>query len=85
MEQGGFIPWEEWENFKPRQLCCPCCMGVRILPDGEELEQFVNDQIDRERVADAILKLEIETLKKAVEKVENISGIRKGKSERTGT
>lgn len=55
------------------------------MPEGEELEQFVNEQIDRERVADAILKLEIETLKKAVEKVENISAVRKGKSGRTGT
>lgn len=44
----------------------------------EELEQRINDQIDRERVKNAILDLEIETLKKAVEKVENISGIRAG-------
>ena len=50
------------------------------MPEGEELEQFVNEQIDRERVADAILKLEIETLKKAVEQVEDISGIRKRES-----
>lgn len=74
MEQGGFIPWED---FKPilHQLNCPCCMGVRFVPDGEELEQRINDQIDRERIQNAILSLEIETLKKAVEKVENISGI----------
>ena len=45
------------------------------MPDGEELERRINDQIDRERIKEAILKLEIENLKKAVEKVENISGI----------
>ena len=43
------------------------------MPDGEELEQRINDQIDRERIQDAILKLEIETLKKAVENSENVS------------
>lgn len=43
------------------------------MPDGEELEQRINDQIDRERIQDAILKLEIETLKKAVEESENVS------------
>ena len=40
----------------------------------EELEQITTERIERERVRDAILKLEIETLKKAVEKVENVSG-----------
>lgn len=45
------------------------------MPTEEELEQRINDHIDRERVKDTILALEIETLKKAVEKVENISGI----------
>lgn len=43
------------------------------MPDGEELEQRINDQIDRERIQDAIIKLEIETLKKAVENSENVS------------
>ena len=41
----------------------------------QELEERITEQMDRERVADAILKLEIETLKKAVEKIENISGL----------
>lgn len=41
----------------------------------EELEQRINEQIDRERINEAILKLEIETLKKAVGKVENVSGL----------
>lgn len=51
------------------------------MPDGEELEQMVNEQIDRERIQTAILNFEIETLKKAVAKVENISGL----SESEGT
>ena len=41
----------------------------------EELEQRINDQIDRERKQEAILALEIESMKKAVEKVENVSGL----------
>ena len=48
----------------------------------EELEQHINGMIDRERVKDAILKLEIETLKKAVDQVENISGLHGGKGNR---
>ena len=47
----------------------------------QELEQFVNGQIDQEKMKDAIFKLEIDTLKKAVEKVENVSGFSVG----TGT
>lgn len=46
------------------------------MPTEEELEQRVTEQIDRERTQDAILALEIETIKKAVRKVENISGLR---------
>lgn len=46
------------------------------MPTEEELEQRVTDQIDQERTQDAILALEIETIKKAVRKVENISGLR---------
>ena len=41
----------------------------------EELEQRINEQIDLERNNETILKLEIETLKKAVGKVENVSGL----------
>lgn len=48
------------------------------MPTEEELEQRVTEQIDQERIQDAILKLEIETLRKAVDKVENISGLSKG-------
>ena len=47
------------------------------MPTEEELEQRINEQIDRERVRTAILKLEIENLKKAVEQVENVSGLSK--------
>ena len=45
------------------------------MPTEEDLEQMTTEQMDRERVKDKILALEIETLKKAVEKVENISGL----------
>ena len=41
----------------------------------QELEERITEQIDRERVKEAILKLEIESLKKAVEQVENVSGL----------
>ena len=39
----------------------------------EELEQRTNDMIDRERIKDAILKFEIDNMKKAVENIENVS------------
>ena len=47
------------------------------MPTEEELEQITTEQIDSEhrRVREAILKLEIENLKKAVEKIENVSGL----------
>lgn len=48
------------------------------MPTEEDLEQMTTEQLDRERIKEAILKLEIETLKKAVEKVENVSGLRNG-------
>lgn len=74
MQDGGVIPWDEYKPIL-HYFTCPCCMGVRLLPTGEELEERINDQMDRERVKDKALALEIETMKKAVEKVENISGI----------
>ena len=40
----------------------------------EELEQLTTDQIDRERAKNAILALEIESMIKAVDMVENVSG-----------
>ena len=45
------------------------------MPTEEELDQRVNEQIDRERVQRSILNLEIETLKKAVIRVENVSAV----------
>jgi hypothetical protein len=44
----------------------------------EELEQITTERIERERVKNAILALEIESLKKAVEQVENVSGLHSG-------
>ncbi len=41
----------------------------------EELEQHITRQMDQERIKTAILNIEIESLKKAVEKVENVSGL----------
>ena len=41
------------------------------MPDEEELEQMTTERIDRER----LIALEIESIEKAVEKVENISGL----------
>ena len=41
------------------------------MPDEEELERMTTERIDRER----LIALEIETIEKAVEKVENISGL----------
>lgn len=45
------------------------------MPTEQELEERITDQMDRERIREAILRLEIDTLKKAVVKVENVSGI----------
>ena len=44
----------------------------------QELDDMITDRIDKERIKNAILDYEIENLKKAVEKVENVSGIREG-------
>ena len=41
----------------------------------DELDEMITEQMDRERVRDAILKHDIEMLKKAVEQVENVSGL----------
>ena len=45
------------------------------MPTEEELEQRITEQIDQERIQNAILKIEIESLRKAVDKVENVSGL----------
>ena len=44
------------------------------MPTEEELEQTVTERIDTERTRENILRIEIESLKKAVGKVENVSG-----------
>lgn len=41
----------------------------------QELEERITEQMDTERAMDFVLKVEIENLKKAVERVENISGL----------
>lgn len=41
----------------------------------EELEERITEQMDRERVKDKILALEIDQLKKAVEKVECVGNV----------
>ena len=45
METGGFVPWDEWKPIL-RQFNCPCCMGVRVMPDGEELEKLLLENLD---------------------------------------
>lgn len=65
MQNGGFISYEEYERFQPSLYC----MGVRLMPDEEELEQRVNDMIDRERVKEAILSLEISQMRKTLDKL----------------
>lgn len=69
MEQGGFIPWEDWKPIL-HTFTCPCCMGVRLMPTEEELEQRINEQIERERVKEKILALEIEILRESLNKNE---------------
>lgn len=46
MQEIGFVPWDEWKPIL-RQFNCPCCMGVRLMPDEEELEQRINDYIQQ--------------------------------------
>ena len=81
MQDGGFVSWDEWKPIL-NGFNCPCCIGVRLMPTEEELEQITTDRIERERVKNAILALEIESLKKAVEQVENVSRISDSSSKR---
>ena len=50
MEQGGFIPFDQFP--KPRRFCL--CCGVMRMPTEEELEQRITEQIDREQLETAI-------------------------------
>ena len=45
------------------------------MPTEEELDERVTESMDRERVRENILNFEIESLKKAVGKIENVSGL----------
>lgn len=45
MENGGFIPWDKWKPVLNR-LSCPCCIGVRAMPDEEELEQLLLENLN---------------------------------------
>ena len=44
------------------------------MPTEEELEQRVNEQIDRERVKAAILSLEMNQLRKSLDKLDERMG-----------
>ena len=44
------------------------------MPTEEELEQRINEHIDRESLQNAILGIELETLRKGIDKIENVSG-----------
>ena len=44
------------------------------MPTEEELEQRITEHMDRERLQDAMLGIELETLRKGIDKVENVSG-----------
>lgn len=44
------------------------------MPTEEELEQRINDQIDRERVKAAILSLEMSQLRKSLDKLDERMG-----------
>lgn len=68
MQDGGFVPWDEWKPTL-NTFTCPCCMGVTLMPTEEELEQHITDQIDRERVKEAILSLEIKQLRETLDKM----------------
>lgn len=48
------------------------------MPTEEELEQRITDHIDHERAQNAILMIEMESLRKGIDKGENISGLSKG-------
>lgn len=49
----AFVSWDEYRPIL-HTFNCPCCMGVKIMPTEEELEQRITEQIDSERFADAI-------------------------------
>ena len=71
MQNGGIIPYEIFESFVTGDH-----FGAEVLmPTEMELDERITEQLDRERARDAILSLETQMIKKAVEKVENVSGL----------
>ena len=65
-----YVPYDQF-FARLHTFNCPCCRRVRKMPTEEDLEQMTTERIDRER----LIALEIESIEKAVEKVENISGL----------
>ena len=54
------------------------------MPDREELETRVNEGLDWEKQQDALIRKNLEMLRKAVGQVENVSGLRKGETGEQG-
>ena len=69
METGGFIPWDEWKPIL-RTFTCPCCSGVRLVPDEEELEQRITAILDksREEIRDAMVSIDLKQARVAINK-----------------
>ena len=56
MQNGGFIPWDQFPKI-PLHGCtagCLCCMGVRKMPTEEELEQRITSMIDSDGFQQAV-------------------------------
>lgn len=68
METGGFVSYDsiDFERILSNHRCiCDYCMGVKIMPDKEELEERLNTYLDDqavERMREAIRKLDVERL-----------------------
>ena len=45
MQDVEFLSWDEWEPIL-NGFNCPCCMGVRLMPTEEELEQRITDALE---------------------------------------
>ena len=66
-----YIPWDEFPLVL-HSFNCPCCLGVKFMPDKEELEQFVTEQIDGERLKEAMLSIDLEQMRKAIEQTKAV-------------
>ena len=68
MQNGGLMPCESFVSGDH--------FGSEVLmPTEMELDERITEQMDRERVRENILNFEIESLKKAVGQIENVSGL----------